>query len=200
MSPARQLRRLRPSHPFRRAQGGWNDGKRQLDVAYRSGGDLMEAGFTTDFGQPTAEAFRESIPAPRSAPSLSPAERRLALPAGRAGARHELAQQGTTGRLEKNGAVLTTEPGRKAYLLADPLAGPGRGAVVGYNPLPDPQFFALSTRDGMSLRADGKVRPAAGRIPAVGKGLRHQPRAEGRAGRLRHGEIIHDLGLAEPPR
>ncbi len=29
--------------------------------------------------------------------------------------------------------------------------------MVGYNPLPDPQAFALSTRDGVSLKADGKV-------------------------------------------
>ena len=63
------------------------------------------------------------------------------------------AQQGTTGRLEKNGAVLITEAGRKAYLIADPLSG----AVVAYNPLPDAQAFALATRDGASLRADGKV-------------------------------------------
>jgi hypothetical protein len=37
--------------------------------------------------------------------------------------------------------VLVTEAGRKAYLLANPLSG----AVVGYNPLPDPQPFALTT-------------------------------------------------------
>ena len=46
-----------------------------------------------------------------------------------------------------------TEPGCKAYLLADPLSG----AVVGYNPLPDLQAFALSTRDGVKIGADGKV-------------------------------------------
>src|SRR6185503_13316372 len=63
------------------------------------------------------------------------------------------AQQGTTGRPEKNGAVLETEAGRKSYLLADPLSG----AVVGYNPLPDPQTWKLTTRDGASFSADGKL-------------------------------------------
>ena len=55
--------------------------------------------------------------------------------------------------MEKNGAVLVTEPGRKAYLLADPLSG----AIVGYNPLPDAQSWALTTRDEVVLRPDGKV-------------------------------------------
>ena len=49
--------------------------------------------------------------------------------------------------------MLTTERGRKAYLMADPLSG----AVVAYNPLPDPQAFSLATRDGAGLSADGKV-------------------------------------------
>src|SRR6185369_3529159 len=63
------------------------------------------------------------------------------------------AQQGTTGRLVKNGAVLTSEPGRKAYLICHP----GSGGVIAYNPLPDPQAWSLATRDGASFRADGKV-------------------------------------------
>ena len=41
----------------------------------------------------------------------------------------------------------------KAYLIADPASG----AVVAYNPLPDPQNFALAVRDGANFRADGKV-------------------------------------------
>ena len=35
----------------------WNEGKRQLDVAYRSGDDLLEAGFTTDFSQSNIDHF-----------------------------------------------------------------------------------------------------------------------------------------------
>ena len=48
---------------------------------------------------------------------------------------------------------MTSESGRKAYLLADPVSG----AVVGYNPLPDAQSWTLTTRDGAVVRPDGKV-------------------------------------------
>ncbi|MBL6617296.1 MAG: hypothetical protein ISP45_25010 [Reyranella sp.] len=131
----------------------WNEGKRQLDVAYRSGDDLMEAGFTTDFGQSNNGHF-----------AIDPGQQTRAIPYRRLnGAWPYLppglerdttwAQQGTSGRLEKAGAVLLTEPGRKAYLQADPLSG----AVVGYNPVPDLQSFILTARDGVSLKADGKV-------------------------------------------
>jgi hypothetical protein len=135
----------------------WNEGKRQLDVAYRSGDDLLEAGFTTDFSQSNSDHF----PIDPGAQERAIPYRRLngAWPYLPAGLERDTswAQQGTSGRLEKAGAVLVTEPGRKAYLIADPVIGPGRGAVVGYNPLPDLQAFALSTRDGVALKADGKV-------------------------------------------
>jgi hypothetical protein len=131
----------------------WNEGKRQLDVAYRSGGDLLEAGFTTDFGQSNNGHF-----------AIDPGAQERAIPYRRlngawpylpAGLERDTswAQQGTTGRLAKAGAVLITESGRKAYLIADPVSG----AVVGYNPLPDLQAFSLTARDGVMFRADGKV-------------------------------------------
>ena len=131
----------------------WNEGARRLDVAYRSGGDLLEAGFTTDFPQIKEDHFPV---APGSQERAIP-YRRLngAWPYLPAGLERDTtwAQQGTTGRLEKAGAVLVGEPGRKAYLIADPLTG----AVIGYNPLPDPQPFALAMRDGVTISADGKV-------------------------------------------
>jgi hypothetical protein len=131
----------------------WNEGKRQLDVAYRSGNDLLEAGFTTDFSQSHVDHF-----------PIDPGAQERAIPYRRLNgawpylpARLERdtswAQQGTSGRLEKAGAVLATEAGRKAYLIADPVSG----AVVGYNPLPDLQAFRLTARDGVTFRADGKV-------------------------------------------
>jgi hypothetical protein len=131
----------------------WHHERRVMEVSYRSGGDLMEAGFGTDFAQPAERHF-----------VVDPGQQRQAIPYRRlngtwpylpAGLERDTtwAQQGTTGRLEKNGARLTTEPGRKSYLLSDPMSG----AVVGYNPLPDPQAFALSTRDGVTLQADGRV-------------------------------------------
>jgi hypothetical protein len=131
----------------------WDEGRRQLEVSYRSGTDLMEAAFTTDFSQQTEVHF-----------AVSPGVQERAIPYRRLNGQWPYlppglerdttwSQQGTTGRLEKNGAVLVTEPGRKAYLLADPLSG----AIVGYNPLPDAQAWALTTRDGVALRPDGKV-------------------------------------------
>jgi hypothetical protein len=143
----------------------WHEERRLVEVSYRSGADLLEAGFTTDFAQPSATHF-----------AINPGSQGRAIPYRRlngqwpylpAGLERDTSwsQQGTTGRLEKNGAVLLTEPGRKAYLLADPVSG----AVVGYNPLPDPQSWELTAGDGVALRADGKVgllrveyRPRAG--------------------------------------
>ena len=49
--------------------------------------------------------------------------------------------------------MLVTERGRKAYLIADPKSG----GVVAYNPLPDPQAWTLTTKDGASFKPDGKV-------------------------------------------
>ena len=131
----------------------WRHERHVMEVSYRSGGDLMEAGFGTDFTQPTERHF-----------AVDPGQQEKAIPYRRlngkwpylpAGLERDTtwAQQGTTGGLEKNGATLTTEPGRMSYLLSDPVSG----AAVGYNPLPDPQAFALATRDGVTLRADGKV-------------------------------------------
>ncbi|WP_395712710.1 hypothetical protein [Reyranella sp.] len=131
----------------------WDDSKRLLEVAYTSGGDLMEAGFTTDFPEPEDDHF----PIRPGLQEKAISHRRLngAWPYLPAGLERDTtwSQQGTTGRLEKNGAVLTGDAGGKSYLLADPLSG----AVIAYNPLPDPQSFALSTRDGARFTADGKV-------------------------------------------
>jgi hypothetical protein len=131
----------------------WNARDKRLDVAYRSGDDLMEAGFGTDFGQPSEVHF-----------AINPGSQEAAIPYRRLNGQWPYlpeglerdttwSQQGTSGRLEKNGAVLATEPGRKSYLLADPVSG----AVVGYNPLPDPQSWTLTTRDGAKFGADGKL-------------------------------------------
>ena len=157
----------------------WNEGKRQLDVAYRSGDDLMEAGFTTDFSQSNIDHFPIDPGAQEKAIPLPAAERRLALPAGRAGARHELGAARHDRTAGEDGAVLATEPGRKAYLIADPPRT-WAGAVVGYNPLPDLQAFALTHARRRQLQGRRQGRTAACRIPAVGEGLRHQPCAETR--------------------
>jgi hypothetical protein len=173
----------------------WNEGRRQLDVAYRSGGDLLEAGFTTDFGQSNNDHF----PIDPGAQERAIPYRRLngAWPYLPAGLERDTswAQQGTTGRLEKAGAVLVTEPGRKAYLIADPTSG----AVVGYNPLPDLQAFSLTARDGVTFRADGKVGLLRVEYRPWEKGctINHalKPGQDGDAARS-----FTISGLAEPPR
>ena len=174
----------------------WNEGKRLLEIAYRSGGDVMEAGFTTDFEEPEEDHF-----------PIKPGVQEQAIPYRRlngawpylpAGLDRDTnwSQQGTAGRLEKNGAVLTGDAGGKLYLLADPMSG----AVVAYNPLPDPQSFALATRDGARFAADGKVgllrleyRPWAKECD-ISTALKAGQEAAGLA------RSLTISGLAEPPR
>jgi hypothetical protein len=131
----------------------WHGEQNVLDVAYRSGKDLMEASFCSSFGQPSETHF-----------AIDPGQQEKAFPVRKLNGQWPYlppgidrdttwAQQGTTGRLEKNGAVLESEPGRKAYLMVDPLSG----GVVAYNPLPDPQSWKLTARDGVSFFGDGKL-------------------------------------------
>jgi hypothetical protein len=131
----------------------WHADRNLLEVAYKSGKDLMEASFCSDFGQPSETHF-----------AIDPGQQEKAFAVRKLNGQWPYlppgidrdttwAQQGTTGRLEKNGAVLENESGKKAYLIADPLSG----GVVAYNPLPDPQTWKLTTRDGASFFADGKL-------------------------------------------
>jgi hypothetical protein len=131
----------------------WRSGQNLLEVAYKTGNDLMEATFASDFGQPAETHF-----------AVNPGQQEKMIPVRRLNGQWPYlapgldrdttwAQQGSTGRLEKNGAVLTCEAGQKAYLICDPKSG----GVLAYNPLPDPQAWSLTTRDGATFRADGKV-------------------------------------------
>lgn len=172
----------------------WREQDKRLDVAYRSGDDLMEAGFGTDFGQPSEVHF-----------AIDPGSQESAIPYRKLNGQWPYlppglerdtswSQQGTTGKLEKNGATLLTEPGRKAYLLADPLSG----AIVGYNPLPDPQTWLLKARDGAIFGADGKLgllrveyRPWARELD-----IDHAPKPE----QVDLAKNFTIQGLSEPPR
>jgi len=131
----------------------WNADQNLLEVAYKSGNDLMEVVFSSAFGQPSETHF-----------AVNPGQQEKMMPVRRVNGRWPYlppgidrdttwAQQGSNGRLEKNGAVLTSEPGHKAYLICDPKSG----SVIAYNPLPDPQAWSLATRDGATFKADGKV-------------------------------------------
>ena len=141
----------------RRLQGNaltthWDPRQKLLNVRYRSGQDLMEAGFTTDFAQ--SDVHYAVMPGQQVKagpyrringewPYLAPGIDRDTT----------LSQQGTTGRLEKNGAVLATEKGRTAYLQTEPSSG----TYTGYNPLPDLTDWSFSVPGGISIIASGKV-------------------------------------------
>ena len=64
-----------------------------------------------------------------------------------------LTQQGTTGKLEKNGATVISEPGRMAYLLTEPKSG----TFMGLNPYSDPTFWQMSLPGGVDVKADGRL-------------------------------------------
>jgi hypothetical protein len=135
-----------------------------LEVKYVSGDDTMEMGVKTDYqGGPTPQCFtyrRVNGKWPYLAKGLDRDT--------------NLTQQGTIGRLEKNGATLTTRPGLMAYLQTEPISG----TYAGFNPLPDPNYFDLAVPGGVAVRTDGKlgiarvvVRPKENRV-AVDHGLK----------------------------
>nr|CAA9265798.1 hypothetical protein AVDCRST_MAG63-2671 [uncultured Armatimonadetes bacterium] len=121
----------------------WHDEKKQLNVSYRSGGDLIEAGFRPEYsGGGTDQLFphrRVNGAWPYNGPGIDRDS--------------TLTMQGTTGRLEKNGAVLNTEAGRMAYLQTEPISG----TYAGFNPFPDPTFWSLSAPGGVTVKADGRL-------------------------------------------
>jgi len=119
-------------------------GQALAHVKYASGSDTMELGVFTTYkdDEPLDKLF---------------AYRRVngAWPYLPEGVERDtpVAQQSTTGRIEKNGATLLCEKGRMAYLHADPASD----TFAGYNPLPDPTLWSLALPGGIAVRADGKV-------------------------------------------
>ena len=126
----------------------WQADTKTLQVSYRSGPDTMECGYrpgyagTWDNNIPTDQCFPTRAVNGRW-PYLAPGLERDS----------NLTQQGTTGRLEKNGAVLTYEPARMAFLQTEPISG----TFAGYNPLPDPVLWTLTLPGGVSIKADGRL-------------------------------------------
>ncbi len=129
----------------------WNAEKKMADVDYVSGPDHLEMGFD---------------------PAAYPAKVRRVngkwpyLPEGIM-RESSWAIQGSTGRLEKNGAVLESEPGHQTYLLA----APATDTYIAYNSLPEPIAWSFSVPGGMTIQAKDKlslarvvVRPKENRI------------------------------------
>jgi len=121
----------------------WEENTGIAHVKYASGGDIIEFGFNPEYtrGQSNQLFTYRRVNGEW-----------LYLPPG-IDRDSTLSQQGTTGRLEKLGAVLEYEPGRMAFLQAEPITG----TFAGYNPLPDPTFWQLSTPGGMKISADGRI-------------------------------------------
>ncbi|MHB9129534.1 MAG: hypothetical protein ACYDBB_00405 [Armatimonadota bacterium] len=115
----------------------WNADKKMVEVQYASGPDVLTMGFD---------------------PARYPAVYRTVngqwpyLPDGIM-RESSWAIQGSTGHLEKLGAILETAPNHHAYLEAVPATD----TYIGYNPLPDPMPWALSVPGGITVKANGKL-------------------------------------------
>ncbi len=130
----------------------WDAAQRVLHVAYTSGKDIMEMGCGTTFQETEVHYPLLAGDQLKAIPYRRINGEWPYLPSG-IERDTPIAQQGTTGRLEKNGAALVTEPGRKAYLQAHQESG----TVVAYNPLPDLTPFRLELPGGGSILSRGKV-------------------------------------------
>lgn len=124
----------------------------RIRVIHRSGSDVLEADFGLD-----VQEMNVHFPITPGSQTRAIARRLLngASPLPPSGLDRETSwsQQGTLGRLEKNGAVLETERGRLAYLIADPF----RRGVLAYNAQPDTSTFRLILDTGQEVRADGRI-------------------------------------------
>ncbi|MCL1856703.1 MAG: hypothetical protein FWF84_03560, partial [Kiritimatiellaeota bacterium] len=130
----------------------WNEAGDALHLAYKDAADTLEMGYAPALYP--ERTHLESFVAPR--PDCLLYRRANGefpyLPKG-IYRDSTLTQQGTRGRLEKNGATLVSQPGRMTYLQTEPVSG----TVTGYNPLPDPTLWEMETPGGILIRADGAV-------------------------------------------
>ncbi len=129
----------------------WNAEKKCAEVNYASGQDTLEMAF--DPGRYPAVSRKVNGQWPY-------------LPTGIL-RESSWAIQGATGKLEKGGAVLETQPNRHAYLEAVPAAD----TYIAYNPMPEPMPWKLTVPGNVIVQANGKlglarvtVMPKAGRL------------------------------------
>jgi len=126
-------------------------GKSLHEVRYKTGNDLLEMGVFTTFN-----------PGKGTADNLAPLDTLFAwqrvngkdayLPPG-IERDSPFSQQATTGKIEKGGAVLTTNPGQQAMLQWE-----SQGRVISaWNPLPDFNEFALDLPGGGRIFANGRI-------------------------------------------
>ena len=127
----------------------WDATGKVLHVACKIGDDTMECGFKPDYNA----TFRNYVAAEDCFPY-----RRVngAWPYPAKGIERDstLTQQGSTGRLEKNGALLTSEPGHMAYIQTEPVTG----TYACFNPFPDPVAgWSFAVPGGVTIKADGTL-------------------------------------------
>lgn len=120
-----------------RFQATWDRDQRHLDIRYKSGNDVLEMAYDPVAYPAVSRAVNGEWPY---------------LPEG-VERQSDWAMQSRIGRIEKLGAVLETEPGREAYMLAVPQAD----TFVAYNLLPDPTLWAFHLPDGKRLQSDGRL-------------------------------------------
>ncbi|MBS3762338.1 MAG: hypothetical protein KGZ25_03430 [Planctomycetes bacterium] len=122
----------------------WQKETKTVHVSWKSGATRMEAGVKTDYkkggASPKCWAYRRVN---EKWPYLAEDMDRDTT----------LTQQGRCARLEKQGAVLVTDPERMAYLQAEPVSG----TYCGWNPLPDMTMYRLVTPEGIRLETDGRT-------------------------------------------
>jgi len=127
----------------------WDAADKVLNVAYKSGGDLLECGYKPGYNGD----WNKNTPTDQCFPYRRVNGTPPYLPKG-VERDTTLTQIATTGRLEKNGAVLTCEPGKMAYLITEPVSG----TYAGYNPFPEPVAdWTLALPGKMVITADGKL-------------------------------------------
>jgi hypothetical protein len=120
----------------------WDAAGKALNLTYASGKDKMECIYKPEY---TGGSTDRCFPV-RKVNGLWPY-----LPAG-INRDSTCTIQGTTGKLEKNGATLTTETGKMGYLLTDPKSG----SYIGINPFPDATFMTMSLPEGVTIEGDGR--------------------------------------------
>jgi hypothetical protein len=119
------------------------DAEKDVDqVTFKSGGDTLELGAYTkaESGAPGLIAFQRVNG--QDATMAEGIDRDTTW-----------TQQSRRGRAEKNGATLTLDAGRLAYLVTEPTLG----AYAGFSPLSDLTRYTLTTPGDIRVEADGQV-------------------------------------------
>jgi len=126
-----------------RLEVSWNAATKTLEVKYSSGKNVLELGFKPEYRGGRTDGCFPYRRVNGEWPYLPPDMDRDST----------LAQQGRSGRLEKNGAVVVTEKGKMAFLQTVPSTG----TYAGYNPFPDPVAWSMKAPGGVTVSADGKL-------------------------------------------